>query len=442
MVRIAGKKREGSTLLLFAMLTFALLAVAALVIDVGFVLLARRQMQTAVNTAALEGLRDFEGNGRETASQLAGAVFVDPQGEITLGAGPTVMFQNGKPMGNFYASRLITKNNLGKYLPQRANGEVGLETNTANVPQGDLVKGNHLASGDHTEDANYVRGDFEPNSSGDAFLARMRRTGEEPQDGSVTSGPPLPFLFGRGTLMLRQGNGSLGAGDNVDGAAQVERGTLVRATAIAQARPALSAGPTISPAEGINMALAGDLNSSLPGTAPLRVDVSFWQGGGTTAAWDGSTFSSAGKTVGYFIARPGDIHAGGVPVVSVGQYLTPSTVVPTLTTSDQYLPLHTTVVLGNENVDLIVGFARVSITFDGTVLTLTCDPAIASTNAVASLTQPIRKNIENAAPIANLSQDELNAVVNQLFTFNQTLRNPTNPQTIGLRVPALIRSIP
>lgn len=49
--------RAGYTLVFFAMLMFALMGLAALVIDIGFARLAQRQMQTAVDAAALEGLR-------------------------------------------------------------------------------------------------------------------------------------------------------------------------------------------------------------------------------------------------------------------------------------------------------------------------------------------------------------------------------------------------
>ena len=44
-------------LIYFAMLTFALMALAALVIDLGMAMLTQRKMQTAVDSAALEGIR-------------------------------------------------------------------------------------------------------------------------------------------------------------------------------------------------------------------------------------------------------------------------------------------------------------------------------------------------------------------------------------------------
>ena len=49
--------RAGYALVLFLMMFFGLMGLAALVIDIGFARLAQRQMQTAVDSAALEGLR-------------------------------------------------------------------------------------------------------------------------------------------------------------------------------------------------------------------------------------------------------------------------------------------------------------------------------------------------------------------------------------------------
>src|SRR5208337_4438462 len=50
-------KRAGYVLVFFAFMFFGLMGLAALVIDMGFARLAQRQMQTAVDSAALEGLR-------------------------------------------------------------------------------------------------------------------------------------------------------------------------------------------------------------------------------------------------------------------------------------------------------------------------------------------------------------------------------------------------
>ena len=49
--------RRGYTLVFFAMMLFGIMAMAALVIDIGFARLTQRQMQTAADNAAVEGLR-------------------------------------------------------------------------------------------------------------------------------------------------------------------------------------------------------------------------------------------------------------------------------------------------------------------------------------------------------------------------------------------------
>ncbi len=56
-----ARRRGGFTLVYMAMLLVAFLAIMSLVIDMGFLMLARRQMQAAVSTAACEGLRFRDG---------------------------------------------------------------------------------------------------------------------------------------------------------------------------------------------------------------------------------------------------------------------------------------------------------------------------------------------------------------------------------------------
>ena len=67
------------SLVLFVMMFFGLMGLAALVIDMGFARLAQRQMQTAVDSAALEGLRNdpTTPTGRQQASQIVADMFTD-----------------------------------------------------------------------------------------------------------------------------------------------------------------------------------------------------------------------------------------------------------------------------------------------------------------------------------------------------------------------------
>jgi hypothetical protein len=165
---------------------------------------------------------------------------------------------------SFYASRLITQDNIGVYKPRRSDGTPGLElnavtgTDTNLAPSGDMVTGNP-AAGPPGENPDYTRADFSPMPANapnpknySAFLVRMRRTGETFTAGVGSAGPPLPNLFGRGAI------------SSVDLADRMERGNFVRATAIAAATPVKSAGPTTP--------------GLAPGVAPLGLAAAFWQG--------------------------------------------------------------------------------------------------------------------------------------------------------------------
>jgi len=200
-----------------------IMAVAGLVIDMGMVLLTRREMQVAVNTAALEGLR----NDRQAASDLAASVFIDPNGQIPFGAGPVgnpELYQGGIPVGggNYHASQTLQTQAAKPYQPSPLN------TNPENNADGDIVVGQY--QGDfvsHVEDSSYARADFNTGSSTpDSVLVRMRRSMEQ-QNGTLSSGAtggsPVPTLFSRGDpLLLYNGNPFLA------------NGVTVRATAIAQ----------------------------------------------------------------------------------------------------------------------------------------------------------------------------------------------------------------
>ena len=340
----SSHRRAGNVLVMFAIGLIGMLAFAALVVDVGLVMLTRRQMQTAVNTAALEGLRFQDdpaftddtvrdGERRERASALVAAVFddnLDPSDgdEKNFGAGPQVTFDDEPtdiplPDTNFRASRLIKSENVGVYKPRQSNGTPettddlpGVELNLSNQVHGDLMAGywcfdpNELSRDSHAEANDYSREDVtldedlvvtelsQPVAADDttisvnatagfpvspfrpfliriedesmsvtaavgttwtvtrgsssqshvmnsqvvlvlpaSFLARMRRTNEDFSGdvGVASAGPTVPFLFGRGAVIR-----------DADGGTELfnrrERGTIVRATAIAIATPALTVG--------------------------------------------------------------------------------------------------------------------------------------------------------------------------------------------------------
>lgn len=257
--------RRGSTLPLFAVLLFAMIPLMSLVVHVGLITLTRRQMQTAVNTAALEGLRFrddamTESDRRDQVSDLVANNFdddLDPgngQGISRLGIGPDVELSDGiaLPGTDFRASTTITS--AQPYQPYR------LQRNLDDELTGDMLAGQYVPTGEHSEANDYQRQDFlieeNPNYDAaignDALLVRMRRSGETSLGADVGSaGPPVPYLFGRGAYGPSSSND------------EREHGTIVRATAIAQAVPALRVGLR-------NDAL------SLTGLLNLQMDIDDW----------------------------------------------------------------------------------------------------------------------------------------------------------------------
>jgi hypothetical protein len=296
-----GRRRGGYVLVLVVLLLFGLMAMAALVIDIGFARLAQRQMQTATDAAALEGLRfrDVETDvaRRERASTIVKYIFDDDpvltSDARNFGAGPIVNFDDRVPGGDgFYANEFIHSDDnpspnypkIGS-LPLVPVYKPRLNTNIGNAIEGDMVAGSsYYPNQVHTEDANYIRADFVPSSPGnpanDVFLVRMRRTGEISDDDTRTSGPPLQYLFGRGSLIPRRLIGD---------------GIKVRATSIATAIPAVRVGPPVS---------------NIPGILPIAIDVYNWNGNTANAVTITSNVSQ-GLSIGEAVTL-------GAPVVPVG----------------------------------------------------------------------------------------------------------------------------
>ena len=92
--------RAGYALVLFVMMFFGLMGLAALVIDLGFARLAQRQMQTAVDSAALEGLRWRDVKQWEDLPQgwLADPDFQAQVGD-TSGGTFSATTRDGSPLG-------------------------------------------------------------------------------------------------------------------------------------------------------------------------------------------------------------------------------------------------------------------------------------------------------------------------------------------------------
>ncbi len=261
-------RRRGYVLVLVIMLLFGILGLAALVIDIGFARLAQSEMQTAADSAALEGLR----NGRQQAGQIVSEMFsdsTDSSGQtVQYGAGPVVDFSGGVGDPDLAAAQLMQPGNPPVYQPMTSTGTAGLELNLTNATEGDMASGTYGVNSTYDptltadEDANYNRRDFVPSLSGtSAFLVRMRRSnnynGLDREAGISSAGPTLPFLFGRGSMMARSG-----------GVTQLSAssGITVRATAIAGPQPAKSVGPAYS-------TTAGTLTAQL---APFALRSDLW----------------------------------------------------------------------------------------------------------------------------------------------------------------------
>lgn len=278
--RAMQSHRGGYTLVFFAMIMFALMGLAALVIDIGFARLTQRQMQTAVDSAALEGLRwrdvneweevpmgwlgdpafialfdvneDFIGTitndvdkeriRRWAAQQVVLGTFDDDlesgngddgafDGGGQFGAGPVVELSGGVGEPILNASQLLTTPATPFYKPV-------VEQNLGNEIHGDMVAGAYDGAATiHDEDSTYDRTDFDLTGD-DAFLVRLRRTndfeGLDNVAGESSSGPPLPYLFGRGSLLAFR--------DPATTYSPRHQGMTVRATGIADARSVVRLG--------------------------------------------------------------------------------------------------------------------------------------------------------------------------------------------------------
>lgn len=547
--------RAGNILVMFAVGLFGMLALAALIVDVGLVMLTRRQMQTAVNTAALEGLRFQDdsafsdaavrdGKRRERASALVAAVFddnLDPGDgdEMDFGAGPQINFDDEPtdiplPETNFRASRLIKRGNLGVYKPRHSNGTPdasddlpGVEMNLGNQVHGDLVTGywcfdTDLPSRDsHAEKNDYSREDFTLNENlvvtalsqtvdaadatihvnstvgfpvetspfrpfliridGEimsvtdvapplnpttwtvtrrnpspqhsvgtqvslvlpaAFLARMRRTDEDfsSEVGVASAGPPVPFLFGRGTA-IRDENG----GTELFG--RRERGTVVRATAIARASVALTVGsPQFL------------LGRNIVGAAPIAIEFDDWHmkivegtsyvlntttGILTAGMVDVATVEFLTTNESRVVGQAINNHIGSWPAADL---------IRADSASIYYVPIITpiTSTTGNVTERLVIGFGRVQLTRSGTSSSLELSRlrqqvgtencmSVATTKWQEELRQYLSAN--NSTYAALSSNDQISALgelVGGAYSRATSLADVDD----ALLAPALMRAIP
>lgn len=271
-----ARNRRGQSLILIFFALIALIGVMALTLDYGFILLARRQMQTGVNAAALEGARDMEGDGRQLAADLLRNVYdedldLDPaQNDTTIGAG----IGRSLIQGDGYQMMTIGEGNgLGNTLANRSSFvyRPDPQLNEDNEPHGDFARGDYDDDVQPMEDQTYDRGEhFIPNPSGNAFLARLRRThnpcGLDQVPGISSSGGGLPLLIGN--LAWFGATVPIDLTDPADPMApkpsySIRRdGVTVRATAIAEQHPVVLVGASTDPAVHNSLKYAFDLDTT------------------------------------------------------------------------------------------------------------------------------------------------------------------------------------
>jgi hypothetical protein len=346
----ARDSRRGNVLVFFAFIVFAALAIAGLVVDLGMARLTQMQMQTAADSAALEGLRFrddlpavWRPNGttapqlpptlvsqcgaqpttpynpldplwqqwidcarRYSASNIVAVTFDDDLNSADgdqqqFGAGPvaTVTDTIGGP--GMQAGGIVTlpQNGPPVYKPT-------LQANTTNASDGDLVAGAYgwnqfydAPSAAPDESSDYSRRDFVPNSppgsvSPTGFLARLRRSNENfgGTTNTASNGPALAFLFGRVSSLARS---------STDGGLTIESGITVRATSIAAAgtislRPQAGTTPTAAIGHVLSVG-AIDTARGIRGVAPFGLTATYWGSlnnpGGTTNGINTATVNSA-----------------------------------------------------------------------------------------------------------------------------------------------------
>jgi hypothetical protein len=216
-----------------------------------------------------------------------------------MGAGPDVTLTGG--VGDLNARQLIELNSPFLYQP-------GLNANTANAAEGDIVRGAFTYTTFATENsatdpnAPYRRNDFQPLAAGSAFLVRLRRSNETDIPGG-TSGTAIPLVFGLGSTIQ----------PNPTGYSIRKDGITVRAAAIADARNALRLG------------------------APVVNGVSFIE------------WTSAATTVNVI---------GIAPVTTVGEASIPQA---TASTGDQIVAIYDAIA-GSSPATRVIGFGRANVT--------------------------------------------------------------------------------
>ena len=380
----------------FVLLAWGILGMASLVIDWGYVNLTRVQMQSMADAGAVEGIRlrdvapaDPVGsdlNRRIAVSQLASWTYDDDfdlsSDTLQFGAGPDVTLSGGQTDLNALQTLSVPVTLV--YKPTLQWNEVG------NVPHGDQVSGAYgipdpgcPTANPGIECADYTRKDFVPadvstSPTANAFLVRLRRSvkpapWQDPASldsisGVSSAGPTLPLTFGLGSTLQAQSNPP---GVRLTG-------LTVRATAIADARPARGVGlpdPLFVPPR--------------LGVTPFGLDRLAW-----------STGLSVGTPASGNVSASGEITVGGVAigrfltqVLSIGEPVQGSSPQVGPITMDGYAPLYQDI-LGTER---IVGFARIEMvgTTPGAVQIIKHPSQVAVENATSTIQMTFPNDLQS-----------------------------------------------
>ena len=394
-------------LVLFVLLIWGMLGIAALAIDWGFVTLTRVQMQNAVDTAVLEGLRQRDALGapdgtsdlarREAAGNFVAWTFdndidLETEDPFQFGAGPQLQLDGG--ITELNASQQLSLSDSPVFKPS-------LESNPTNAQHGDLVSGEFLVVNDRVESSDYTRSDFLPSDqasspSANAFLVRLRRTndlhGLDNLAGISSAGNTLPLLFGLGSTIQATENGIR------------QTGFSVRATAIADARPAFRIGFPVRLS-----------TPPIIGATPFALALDFWESlsvntpAPAVVKANGSISTGSHPEAGHFTPSPPAPNS----VNTVGQSIPGPTLPPSgFVNLTGFVPIFAPV----SGAHRAIGFGYVAITGStpGTVEITRQASRIAPANATRHLTDGF----------PTLSDEALATVLNLNKTFDGALLVP------------------
>ena len=380
-----------------ALIVLAVLAALSLVVDIGYARLTQAQMQTAADAAALEGLRlrnmsaDPAANDlerRSAAGRMVQWTFDDdltPENgdpDYQFGAGPVIDLTGGSEGLHGYQTTSVPDTHVYKPV---------LQLNQPNEAYGDQVSGRfcyesspyvsedaaygvpgvEVCGSSQTAGGPYARNDFNPGVDDSAFLVRLRRSTEfRGADGQVepdiaSSGPSLPLVFGKGTMIR---------GDSPDSAYSVRRdGLTVRATAIADTRPAQHVGlpqpQATPPLPGVlPMTLADTfvqaIDSALvPAGCPVIVNV---DGSFSAAAGGAARCPVAGTGVGRFVdalTDPARTRWALVSTIGLPRPAPVAVACARVTTLTGYGPVSSGIAASAVN--RVIGFAPIQLTRTG-----------------------------------------------------------------------------